>query len=465
MRPLNLGETLDASIKIVRSRWKTLATVMVVIALPIQLANIIIIKLTTDVYQIGTSFSSTAETATTYSDEGAYVAGQTAMIALSVLGYLLGIVACYRAVADTYLGRETSARASLSYAAERLGATLWLTIVLVLGLLAGFLALFLPGIWLYIAWAVVYPVMLVEGTGGVAALKRSFQLVQTRWWATAGRMAVSFILVGVATVVATLLFLAPTELFINDTSFGALILEHAANLVVSLVTTPFVAAVTTLVYFDLRVRKEGFDPALLGEGMGGPPARPAAHPRRRPRRRSRRRCGRRSARAAGMPLAGRWLRTANRRRTPRPWRPRRQTRLTVPRLRRAHGRHLWRPSPSGHRRRTSDRLGPSAPSSARDSSATRESVGVRQLMVSMTACVTRCAMCAYLAHRQLVGLIRREARHGRRLERREREPFGDRICDQLVVADIGRQRSRPRAQHELFIEFDLHAIGGHAPRG
>jgi hypothetical protein len=283
MRPLNLGETLDASIKIVRSRWRTLAMVMLVIALPIQLANIIIIKLTTDVYQIGTSLSSTAGTATTYSDEGAHVAGQTLIIALSVLGYLLGIVACYRAVADTYLGRETSARASLRYAGERLGATLWLTIVLVLGLLAGFLALFLPGVWLYIAWAVVYPVMLVEGTGGVAALKRSFQLVQTRWWATAGRMAVSFILVGVVTVVATLLFLAPTELFINDTSFGALILEHAANLVVSLVTTPFVAAVTTLVYFDLRVRKEGFNPGLLAEGTGaptgfGPPVPPSAPP-------------------------------------------------------------------------------------------------------------------------------------------------------------------------------------------
>jgi hypothetical protein len=270
MRPLNLGETLDASIKIVRSRWRTLATVMLVIALPIQLANIIIIKLTTDVYQIGTSFSSTADTATTYSDEGAYVAGQTVMIALSILGYLLGIVACYRAVADTYLGRETSARESLRYASNRLGATLWLTVVLVLGLLAGFLALFLPGIWLYIAWSVVYPVMLVEGTGGFAALTRSFKLVQTRWWATAGRMAVTYILVGVVTVVAALLFLAPTEWLIDDTSFGALILEHTANLVVSLLTTPFVAAVTTLVYFDLRVRKEGLDLAELAEDMGGP---------------------------------------------------------------------------------------------------------------------------------------------------------------------------------------------------
>ncbi len=272
MRPLNLGETLDASIKIVRSRWRTLATVMLVIAVPIQLANIIIIKSTTDVYQVGTSFSSTADTATTYSDEGAYVAGQTLMIALSILGYLLGTVACYRAIADTYLGRETSAVASLRFASSRLGATLWLTIVLAFGLVLGFIAFLVPGIWLYIAWAVVYPVMLVEGTGGVAALRRSFKLVETRWWATAGRMAVTLILIGVVTTVGTLLFIAPTGWFIDDTSFGALVLEQAANLAVSLVTTPFAAAVVTLVYFDLRVRKEGFDLALLAERMGGPPA-------------------------------------------------------------------------------------------------------------------------------------------------------------------------------------------------
>ena len=114
--------------------------------------------------------------------------------------------------------------------------------------------------------------MLVEGTGGIGALRRSFKLVETRWWATAGRMGMTYILVLVVTTVATLLFIAPTGSFIDDTSFGALILEHAANLVVSLVTTPFVAAVTTLVYFDLRVRKEGFDLALLAERMGGPAA-------------------------------------------------------------------------------------------------------------------------------------------------------------------------------------------------
>lgn len=270
MRPLNLGETLDASIKIVRARWRTLAMVMIVVALPIQIANVVIISSTTDTYQVGSSaLTGDTASATTYSDEGAYVAGRTIIIALTFLGYLLGTVACYRAIADTYLGRVTGARASLRDAGRRLGATLWLSIILVVGIVLGFVALIVPGIWLAIAWSVAYPVMLVEGTGGFGALKRSFKLVEGHWWATCGRLLVAYILVQVITTVAALIFLIPAGAIVDDTSFGALVLESAANFVASLVTTPFIAAVVMLVYFDLRVRKEGFDLALLAERMGG----------------------------------------------------------------------------------------------------------------------------------------------------------------------------------------------------
>src|SRR4051812_17198105 len=264
MAPLNLGETLDASIKIVRTRWRTLATVMIVIALPVQIADVLIISATTDVYEVGTGFSNTAGTQTAYGDEGAYVAGQVAMLALSFLSYLLGTVACYRAVADTHLGRPTSARASLEYAGSRLGATLWLTIVLIIGLVAGFVAFILPFFWLAIAWSVAYPVMLVEGTGGVAALRRSFRLTEGRWWATCGRMLVAYILVAVIATVAALVFVAPATAILDDTSFGALVLEHVGDFIASLVTPPFLAAVATLVYFDLRLRKEGVGPAGMG---------------------------------------------------------------------------------------------------------------------------------------------------------------------------------------------------------
>jgi Membrane domain of glycerophosphoryl diester phosphodiesterase len=273
MRPLNLGETLDASIKIVRERWRTLALVMVVISLPIAIVDVLVISSTTDVYQAGTSsLAADSSSATTYSDEGAYIAGQTIVIALSFLGYLLGTVACYRAIADAYLGRPTGARETLSFAGTRLGATLWLTIVYAVGLILAFLALILPFFWLAVAWAVAYPVMLVEGTGGIGALKRSFKLVEDRWWATFGRVVVAYILVSVVTSVFSLAIIGLTGELMDDTSFGALVIEHAVQFLTSLVTTPFIAAVTTLVYFDLRVRKEGFDLALLAERMGGAPA-------------------------------------------------------------------------------------------------------------------------------------------------------------------------------------------------
>jgi hypothetical protein len=273
VRPLNLGETLDASIKIVRARWRVLAMVMVVVALPIQLLDMLIIQSTTDVYEVGSSFASTSATsATRYSDEGAYLAGQVVIELLGLLGYLIGTVACYRAIADSYLGRDTTAEESLRFAARHAGRTLLLTILFVILLIPAFVALVLPGIWLTVAWSAAIPALLVEGLGGPAALKRSFGLVKDRWWATCGRLVVAYILVSVVTGVVTLLPLALTSSVIDDTSFGALLIEHAAKFVVSLMTTPFIAAVTTLVYFDLRVRKEGFDLALLAERMGGAPA-------------------------------------------------------------------------------------------------------------------------------------------------------------------------------------------------
>jgi hypothetical protein len=281
MRPLNLGETLDASIKVVRRSWRTLAAVMIVIALPIQLFDLLIISSTTDTYQVGSSaFDTSAATHTTYSDRGAYVAGQLVIQVLSLIGYLLGTVACYRAIVDTYLGRPTSARESLRFAAERLGATLWLSILVVVGVIAGTLAFVVPGIWLMIAWSVAIPAMLVEGKRGAKALGRSLELVRGRWWATLGRLLVAYILVSVVTAAASFALLLPALVIVDDTSFGALVLEHAANLLVSLVTTPFIAAVTTLVYFDLRVRKEGFDLAVLAERMGGAPAAGPAPERR-----------------------------------------------------------------------------------------------------------------------------------------------------------------------------------------
>ncbi|HEY3238117.1 MAG TPA: hypothetical protein VGL92_01040, partial [Acidimicrobiia bacterium] len=65
--------------------------------------------------------------------------------------------------------------------------------------------------------------------------------------------------------------------FVSEDSVIGFTVGALANILSDVITTPFVAAVFVLVYFDLRVRKEGFDLQLLAQAMGplpegGPPA-------------------------------------------------------------------------------------------------------------------------------------------------------------------------------------------------
>ncbi len=50
----------------------------------------------------------------------------------------------------------------------------------------------------------------------------------------------------------------------------AVITTVAASAIATIIVTPFQAAVTTVLYYDLRVRREGFDLQLLADQLGAP---------------------------------------------------------------------------------------------------------------------------------------------------------------------------------------------------
>ena len=80
----------------------------------------------------------------------------------------------------------------------------------------------------------------------------------------------AYILILVLGAVISAVFSAPFD----DSSFAALLSSSIGSMIVSLFATPFVAAVTTLMYFDLRVRKEGWSP----DGTSAPVHAPVAPP-------------------------------------------------------------------------------------------------------------------------------------------------------------------------------------------
>ena len=201
-------------------------------------------------------------------EETEFLLSQLAVALLSFLSVLLATATCFKAVADAYLGVEPDWRRSLKFAARRLPALVGLAILGGLAVGLATLALVVPGIWLFVSYAVAVPALLLERIGPVAALRRSFRLVKGRWWATFGVLLVGYLLASiVGAIVQSVITLVPSILADGNTAalaFGSAV----GGTVGAVITTPYSAAVVALLYFDLRVRKEGLDLQLLAEGAG-----------------------------------------------------------------------------------------------------------------------------------------------------------------------------------------------------
>jgi hypothetical protein len=275
LRPLSLGEILDVSIKIVIRNGLTLFKAVLLVVVPVQIVSTL---LTADYTVSSFDFSANADQTPEEALEelNQYLGGLVISTILQALAVLLASAACFRAIAQAYLGEKPDWRSSLSYGLQRAPSLLLLSLLYGIGVVVGTILFIAPGVWLYVAWAFGMLALLVEGLRGRAALRRSFELVKGRWWRTFGIILLGFILVGVFSSIVQAVFLIGI-VFEPDNRALVLILSGLSGAVGLIIGTPFQAALLTVLYFDLRVRKEGFDLELLAQGIGGSvPAVPVA---------------------------------------------------------------------------------------------------------------------------------------------------------------------------------------------
>jgi hypothetical protein len=264
LRPLGIGEILDAGIKLFLRHWRPLVLSVVGLVLPVQIISALV---TASVAPEQFDFTTT-ESGVTEDEEAEFLVGQGVVVLLSFVSVLLATAVCFKAVADAYLGVEPDWRRSLRFAVRRLGGLIGLGLAGGLVVLLGLFALIVPGIWLAVAFSVAVPALLLERLRPFAALGRSFRLVRGRWWPTFGALLVGYLLIGIlGALVQGVIMVVPSLVADGNTLAGATGAVVGGTLG-SVLTTPYSAAVITLIYFDLRVRKEGLDLQLVAEGTG-----------------------------------------------------------------------------------------------------------------------------------------------------------------------------------------------------
>jgi len=212
-------------------------------------------------------------------------------VVVAAIAYVAVISTMAIAASERWLERPITVSEAYSRMFSRIGPLIGL--VLVFGLAIIGLSVTVIGIpfalYLLVAWLLSIQVLLVEGTGIRAALGRSRELVAGHWWRVIGIVILLLIIQAVISAFFSLpatifgfgsLFSDPTG---GDVSPLVIALDAIGSTVGQIVVGPIAYCAYILLYYDLRVRKEGLDIELAARSLGlfdapavtGQPGQPA----------------------------------------------------------------------------------------------------------------------------------------------------------------------------------------------
>jgi hypothetical protein len=150
-------------------------------------------------------------------------------------------------VDDEHRGQEPRGFADLyRNSSSRLGALLAVSILMGIGVGLGLVLLIVPGILLAIRWAVATPVVVLEGLGARAAMRRSQELVAGHRKDVFRVLLNIWVRTGLAWLVCSLLI----GVFAAGTSHPALMIWFGGVLAAAFVT-PYAAHALNVVYYRL----------------------------------------------------------------------------------------------------------------------------------------------------------------------------------------------------------------------
>jgi hypothetical protein len=233
--PKGIGDILNAAFTIYKEKWQSLVVIVAIVAIPLTFLEYIVLDIS---FNAGT-FGRAAF--------GGALAGLFGVLIYSVLS---GAIA--RAAAGSVVDMPVSVEDSYNYALARIGPIIWIGLLAGLAVFVGFFVFFIGAVIVAVKLAVGVPVLVVENKRGVEALRRSWDLTTGHFWHVLGTV----FLAGIITGIASAILQAP---FGSSGWFGPAIGASIAQIV----TAPFTALVTILVYLDLRARKE----SLTTEGL------------------------------------------------------------------------------------------------------------------------------------------------------------------------------------------------------
>ena len=266
MRPLSLTEILDETFTIYRQNFRLLFG----IALIPNVAAMLVVAVMSA--QQASQVDPTLDEALTTALIGMFA------LLIAQIAAEVGTGAMTSAISDRILGRTATLGSSYRRIGARFGPFLGYLFLKYLLIGVGMMFCLIPGVVFAIMTLVSVCAFVIEGKGPRESLERSWKLVSGHGFRVFGIYLLATILVVLITSAVGFLFslavagslegaVSASIGEVVDTNPFVVIASGIVNGLSSALLAPVLAAAVTVTYYDLRVRKEGFDLEMLAESL------------------------------------------------------------------------------------------------------------------------------------------------------------------------------------------------------
>jgi hypothetical protein len=181
----------------------------------------------------------------------------SALVSVFSFALIAGLIA--RMGSDVYLGGRADVGTSVKRVIPRvltlIGASFLSTFLIGLG----FLLLVVPGLYMAARLFAVPLVIVLEQKGPIEALTRSGELTKGRMW----HVFLTLLLV------YTIFLVLSIGLSLGATSLGGELATRIVSSVFGIFAYPVLSLVSLVLYYDMRIRGEGFDVEHMSRSLGG----------------------------------------------------------------------------------------------------------------------------------------------------------------------------------------------------
>jgi len=277
--PMSIGRILDRSFRIYRANFIHFIAITAIILVPISLIQLVGISMigqgipseSSMMNDVEMEEPQNTEAEGAYSEESVYEEEEETDYSpggfLMIFGTSLVNAALTKSVSASYLGCEVSVGEAYQAVIPKIMTLIGAGILVGLIVMFGYMLLIVPGVIFGLWYSLTNPAIIVENCKATEALKRSKALAK----GNLGKIFGVLFVTGIITNLITYLFGMMGGVFSKILMSGNFVLNQICNQIFTvagqILGIPIMAAAIILLYYDLRIRKEGFDLEMMAQSL------------------------------------------------------------------------------------------------------------------------------------------------------------------------------------------------------